>query len=134
MFDLIRLVSTWKVCVRLGLTGFVLEWFGVGVVGRVFIDGIDGVGGLGAVCEVRVPRDLLGEVGGEGEAGRLLRVGLLSLRVASLQREIADICKGVEVQRRRVAELPLEVERFRRLLARALDDRKTLEKLLEQKR
>lgn len=89
--------------------------------------------GLGAVGEVRVPGGLLVEVGGEEGAVRLLRVGLLSLRVASLEREVAGVVRGVEVQRRRVAELPLEVERFRRLLAQALEDRETLEGLLGEK-
>jgi hypothetical protein len=88
---------------------------------------------LGAVGEVRVPADLLVEVGGADGAVRLLRVGLLSLKIAALEREVADVVGHVEVQRRRVAELPLEVERFQRLLAQALEDRETLEGLLGKK-
>lgn len=83
--------------------------------------------------EVRVPADLLVEVGGADGAVRLLRVGLLSLKIAALEREVADVVGHVEVQRRRVAELPLEVERFQRLLAQALEDRETLEGLLGKK-
>jgi len=85
------------------------------------------------VGEVRVPADLLVEVGGADGAVRLLRVGLLSLKIAALEREVADVVGHVEVQRRRVAELPLEVERFQRLLAQALEDRETLEGLLGKK-
>ena len=97
------------------------------------MNGGDEVGGLGAVGEVRVPSDLLVRVGGAEEAVRLLKVGLLSLRVAALEREVAALVKHVEVQRRRVAELPLEIERFQRLLAQALEDGETLEGLLGEK-
>jgi len=92
-----------------------------------------GLGGLFGVCEVRVPGDLLVVVGGVGGAVRLLRVGLLMLRVEVLEREVAEVAAGLEVQRRRIAELPLEVEHFRGLLAEALEDRRVLEDLLGEK-
>ena len=42
----------------------------------------------------------------------LVKTGLLSLRVASLQKEIADIVERTEKSKKLIAELPLEIERF----------------------
>ena len=112
-------------------------FFGADVcLGRVFIVGfglLGCAGWLGVVCEVWVPRDLFDVVGGDEGVIRFLRFGLLCLRVASLEGEVSELVRAVEVQRQRVADLPLEVERFEGLLAQALADRRVLEGLLGEK-
>jgi hypothetical protein len=84
--------------------------------------------------EIKIPGDLYEEIGSQEKIIRLIKVGLLSLRATSLEREIADLIKRTEDLEIRNAELPHEIERFQQLLEEALKDRKTLEELLGEKR
>jgi hypothetical protein len=84
--------------------------------------------------KIKIPRDLYEEIGSQEKIIRLIKVGLLSLRVTSLKREIADLIKRMKDLEIHNAELPHEITRFQQLLEIALKDRKTLEKLLDKKR
>ena len=84
--------------------------------------------------KIKIPRDLYEEIGSQEKIIRLIKVGLLSLRAASLERENADLIKRTGDLEKYIAELPHEIARFQQLLEKALKDRKTLEKLLAKKR
>ena len=84
--------------------------------------------------EIKILRDLYEEMGSEEKIIRSIKVGLLSLRAASLERENADLIKRTGDLEKYIAELPHEIARFQQLLEKALKDRKTLEKLLDKKR
>lgn len=79
--------------------------------------------------KIKIPRDLYEEIGSQEKMIRLIKVGLLSLRATSLERENADLIKRTKDLEIRNAELPHEISRFQQLLEEALKDRKTLEKL-----
>jgi len=84
--------------------------------------------------KLQIPRDLYEEIGSQEKMIRLIKVGLLSLRVTSLERENAGLTKRKKDLEIRNAELLHEISRFQQLLEEALKDRKTLEKLLDKKR
>ncbi|PIU60203.1 hypothetical protein COS86_00210 [Candidatus Bathyarchaeota archaeon CG07_land_8_20_14_0_80_47_9] len=84
--------------------------------------------------EIKILRDLYEEMGSEEKIIRSIKVGLLSLRATSLERENADLIKRTGDLEKYIAELPHEIARFQQLLEKALKDRKTLEKLLDKKR
>ena len=84
--------------------------------------------------KLQIPRDLYEEIGSQEKIIRLIKVGLLSLRATSLERENADLIKRTGDLEKYIAELPHEIARFQQLLEKALKDRKTLEKLLAKKR
>ena len=79
--------------------------------------------------KLKIPRDLYEEIGSQEKIIRLIKVGLLSLRATSLERENADLIKRTEDFEKDIVELPCEIARFQQLLEEALKDRKTLEKL-----
>jgi len=79
--------------------------------------------------KLKIPRDLYEEIGSQEKMIRLIKVGLLSLRVTSLERENADLIKRTGDFEKYIVELPCEIARFQQLLEEALKDRKTLEKL-----
>jgi predicted nucleic acid-binding Zn-ribbon protein len=81
-------------------------------------------------AKVSIPEDLQEKIGTEEEIIRLMKIGLLSLRIASLEREIADLIERTEKSKKLIAELPPEIKRFQRLLGEAVQDEKILEKLL----
>ena len=83
---------------------------------------------------LKIPLDLYEEIGSKEKAIRLIRIGLLTLKVNHLKNEIADLMKRTEDQKKNTTELPPEIERVQQLLEEALKDHKTLEKLLEKKR
>jgi cell division protein FtsL len=83
--------------------------------------------------KLKIPRDLCEEIGSEKAIIGLMEAGLLSLKVVSLEREIADLRERTEVQEKKIAELPGEIERFQQLLEEAIKDRKILEELLGEK-
>jgi len=84
--------------------------------------------------KLQIPRDLYEEIGSQEKMIRLIKVGLLSLRTTSLERENAGLTKRTKDLEIRNAELLHEISRFQQLLEEALKDRKTLEKLLDKKR
>jgi len=79
--------------------------------------------------KLKIPRDLYEEIGSQEKMIRLIKVGLLSLRATSLERENADLIKRTGDFEIHIVELPCEIARFQQLLEEALKDRKTLEKL-----
>jgi hypothetical protein len=84
--------------------------------------------------KIKISRDLYEEIGSQEKIIRSIKVGLLSLRATSLERENADLIKRTGDLEKYIAELPHEIARFQQLLEKALKDRKTLEKLLDKKR
>lgn len=84
--------------------------------------------------KLKIPIDLYEEIGSQEKTIRLIKIGLLTLKVSHLEQEIADLMKRTEHQKKKTAELPCETERFQQLLEEALQDGKTLEKLLGKKR
>ncbi len=84
--------------------------------------------------ELNVPKDLYEKIGNQEKITKLIKIGLLSLRVTSLEREIGDLIKKIEDSRKRVAELPYETGRLEQLLMKAIRDRKALESLLDKGR
>jgi len=84
--------------------------------------------------KVKIPRDLGEKIGSTEKIIRLIKVGLLSLRATSLEREITDLTKRIGDSEKKIAELPKEIDRFQQLLQDAVKDRKRLEKLLNEKR
>ena len=84
--------------------------------------------------EIKIPGDLYEEIGSQEKIIRSIKVGLLSLRATSLERENAGLTKRTKDLEIRNAELLHEISRFQQLLEEALKDRKTLEKLLDKKR
>ena len=84
--------------------------------------------------KIKISRDLYEEIGSQEKIIRSIKVGLLSLRATSLERENADLIKRTGDLEKYIAELPHEIARFQQLLEKALKDRKTLEKQLDKKR
>jgi cell division protein FtsL len=82
---------------------------------------------------LKIPKDLYEEIGSTEKITRLIRVGLLSLKEISLEREIADLTNRTEDLEKRIAELPYETERFQQLLEGAIKDQRILERLLGEK-
>jgi hypothetical protein len=79
--------------------------------------------------KIKIPRDLYEEIGSQEKIIRSIKIGLLSLKATSLERENADLTKRTKDLETRNAELPHEIARLQQLLEEALKDRKTLEKL-----
>ena len=75
-------------------------------------------------------QELYQRIKDQEEAIKLARVGLLTLRVASLEKEVSDLARRIEESRRHVAELPCEIERLEKFLREICADQKTLESLL----
>jgi predicted RNase H-like nuclease (RuvC/YqgF family) len=83
--------------------------------------------------KIKIPRDLYEEIGNQQRIIRLIKVGLLSLKIISFEKEIADLKKRTEDSKKEIAELPSEIQRFQQLLEDALKDQKILERLLGEK-
>jgi hypothetical protein len=60
--------------------------------------------------KLKIPRDLCEEIGSQEKTIRLIKVGLLSLRATFLEREIADLIRRTKDLKKRIAELPSEIE------------------------
>ena len=82
--------------------------------------------------EFSVPKDLYEKIGDQEKIMKLIKIGLLSLRVTSLEREIADLIEKIEDSKKHIAELPYETERLEEFLREAIRDKKTLENLLDK--
>ena len=80
-----------------------------------------------------IPQDLCKNVG-KIELAKLLRVGLLSSKVVSLEREIADLVGKTQESRKRIAELPSEIKDLEKLLEDLTKDQKMLDTLLNNRR
>ena len=87
-----------------------------------------------ATSRLRVPQDLYEEIGSSEKTVQLIKIGLLTLQTKNLKNEIAVLVKRTEEQKKKISELPAEIERARQLLEVALKDNKTLGKLLKKKR
>ena len=83
-------------------------------------------------CKLDVPRDVYEKVGDRKRIIKLIKIGLLSLKVASLKREIADLTDKIKGSRKHVTELPHETERLYELLGKAIEDKGVLEKMLDK--
>jgi len=81
-----------------------------------------------------IPKVLYEKVGDQEEIMKLIKTGLLSLRVTSLEREITDLLGKIEDSKKRISELPYETERLEEILREAIRDRKELENLLSGER
>jgi len=81
-----------------------------------------------------VPRGLYEKIGDQQKIIELMRIGLFSLRVTSLEREIADLVERTEALKKRIVELPYETEKLKKLLEELVKDQKTLEALLNVRR
>ena len=69
------------------------------------------------------------KTGNEENATRFVRLGLLTLRVESLEKEIIQLSQKMEASRKRIAELPGMIRKSERMLAETITDQKTLENL-----
>ena len=69
------------------------------------------------------------KAGSEEEAIKYAKIGLMTLRVVSLEKEVADLAKRICESKKRIAELPCEIEKSEKLLAEVVADQKTLERL-----
>ena len=73
--------------------------------------------------------ELRRRTGSEENAIRFIRLGLLTLRVESLEKEIMQLSQKMEASRKRIAELPGMIRKSERMLAETITDQKTLENL-----
>jgi len=73
--------------------------------------------------------ELYRRTGSEEDAIRFIKLGLLTLRVESLEKEIMQLSQKMEASRKRIAELPGMIRKSERMLAETITDQKTLENL-----
>jgi len=85
-------------------------------------------------CKLDVPRDLYEKVGDRKRIIKLIKIGLLSLKVVYLEKEIADLADKIKGSKKHITELPHETERLYELLGKAIEDRQVLEKMLDKGR
>jgi DNA-binding transcriptional regulator GbsR (MarR family) len=83
-------------------------------------------------CKLDVPRDLYERVGDRKRIIQLIKIGLLSLKVAYLEKEIADLTDKIKDSKKHITELPRETERLYELLGKAIEDKEVLEKMLDK--
>jgi hypothetical protein len=83
-------------------------------------------------CKLDVPRDLYEKVGDRKRIIKLIKIGLLSLKVVYLEKEIADLADKIKGSKKYITELPHETERLYELLGKAIEDRQVLEKMLDK--
>ena len=69
------------------------------------------------------------EARSEEDSIKFGKIGLLALRVVSLEKEVAVFAKRIDEAKRRITELPCEIEEREKLLAEVIADRKVLERL-----
>jgi len=73
--------------------------------------------------------ELYRRTGSEEDAIRFIKLGLLTLRVESLEKEIMQLSQKMEASRKRITELPGMIRKSERMLAETITDQKTLENL-----
>lgn len=78
-----------------------------------------------------VPIDLYRNIG--NQVGKIVKKGLLSLKVQRLEQEIRSLEERIEYLRKRVDELPKDIEREERIINELIEDRETLSILLHKK-
>jgi len=83
--------------------------------------------------EFGIPKDIYDKLGSQERTIELLKMGLLSLKVTLLEKEIVDLNEKIKESKKLVAELPSEIESLQELLTEAVKDRKVLENLLDKK-
>jgi hypothetical protein len=69
------------------------------------------------------------KAGSEEDGIKFAKIGLLTLRVVSLEKEVAVLVKRIDESKKRITELPCEIEEREKLLAEVIADRKVLERL-----
>jgi hypothetical protein len=69
------------------------------------------------------------KAGSEEDAIKFAKIGLMTLRVVSLEKDVADLAERIDESKKRITELPCEIERREKLLAEVIADRKILESL-----
>jgi len=74
--------------------------------------------------------ELYQKAGSEEDAIKFAKIGLLTLRVVSLEKEVADLAERIDKSKKRITELPCMIERSEKLLGEIIADTKTLESLL----
>jgi flagellar biosynthesis chaperone FliJ len=77
--------------------------------------------------------ELYQKAGSEEDAIEFAKIGLLTLRVVSLEKEVADLAERIDESKKRITELPCEIERREKLLAEIIADQKILESLESRK-
>ena len=55
------------------------------------------------------------------------------MRIVSLEKDVADLAERIEKSKKRIMELPCEIEERDKLLAEVIADRKVLESLESEK-
>ena len=73
--------------------------------------------------------ELYQKTGSEEDAIKFVKIGLMTLRVVSLEKEVADLAERIDESKKRITELPCEIERREKLLAEVIADQKILESL-----
>jgi predicted nucleic acid-binding Zn-ribbon protein len=73
--------------------------------------------------------ELYQKAGSEENAIKFAKIGLLTMRVVSLERELADLAKRIDQSKKRITELPCEIRRSEKLLAEVIADQRMLESL-----
>jgi len=73
------------------------------------------------------------KAGSREDGIKFAKIGLLALRVASLEKEVAVLVKRIDASKKRITELPSEIEGREKLLAEVIADRKVLESLESRK-
>jgi peptidoglycan hydrolase CwlO-like protein len=74
--------------------------------------------------------ELYQKTGSEEGAIKFAKIGLLTLRIVSLEKEVADLAERIDESKKRISELPCEIERSEKLLGEIIADTKTLKSLL----
>jgi predicted nucleic acid-binding Zn-ribbon protein len=73
--------------------------------------------------------ELYQKVVSEEDAIKFAKIGLMTLRVVTLEKEVADLAERIDQSRKRITELPCEIRRSEKLLAEVIADQKMLESL-----
>jgi len=73
--------------------------------------------------------ELYQKVVSEENAIKFAKIGLLTMRVVSLKKEVADLAERIDQSRKRITELLCEIRRSEKLLAEVIADQKMLESL-----
>jgi len=69
------------------------------------------------------------KAGSKEDAIKFAKIGLLTMRIVSLEKDVADLAERIEKSKKRIMELPCEIEEREKLLAEVIADRKVLESL-----
>ena len=73
------------------------------------------------------------KAGSKEDAIKFAKIGLLTMRIVSLEKDVADLAERIEKSKKRIMELPCEIEEREKLLAEVIADRKVLESLESRK-